>query len=85
MFPHVSPVVFKIHWQVCLEHAAQCAALIDALRGADYGLIFTGWVVRWHRLKHPRDIGAAQVEAFLSMLVVAYSARCRKIYCSLYF
>jgi integron integrase len=26
------------------------------------------WFVRWHDLRHPRDMGAAEVEAFLAML-----------------
>jgi site-specific recombinase XerD len=33
--------------------------------------LYLYWVrlfIRWHGLKHPRDMGAAEVEAFLSML-----------------
>jgi integron integrase len=33
--------------------------------------VYLYWVrffIRWHRLKHPRDMGAPEVEAFLSML-----------------
>ncbi len=26
--------------------------------------------IRWHKLKHPRDMGSAEVEAFLSMLAI---------------
>lgn len=31
-------------------------------------LYWIRFFIRWHRLKHPRDMGAAEVEAFLSML-----------------
>jgi integron integrase len=33
--------------------------------------VYLYWVrffIRWHQMKHPRDMGAAEVEAFLSML-----------------
>src|SRR5687768_8490158 len=33
--------------------------------------VYLYWVrffIRWHQLKHPRDMGAPEVEAFLSML-----------------
>jgi hypothetical protein len=31
-------------------------------------LYWIRWFIRWHGLRHPREMGAAEVEAFLSML-----------------
>jgi integron integrase len=33
-------------------------------------LYWVRFFIRWHGLRHPRDMGAAEVEAFLSMLAV---------------
>jgi integron integrase len=34
-------------------------------------LYWVRFFIRWHQLKHPRDMGAAEVEAFLTMLATA--------------
>jgi integron integrase len=39
-----------------------------SLRTEETYVYWVRWFVRWHRLKHPKDMGKPQVEAFLSML-----------------
>jgi integron integrase len=39
-----------------------------SLRTEKAYLYWIRWFIRWNGLRHPRDMGAAQVEAFLSML-----------------
>jgi integron integrase len=39
-----------------------------SLRTEDAYVYWARFYVRWHGLKHPRDMGAAQVQAFLTML-----------------
>lgn len=39
-----------------------------SLRTEKAYLYWIRWFIRWHGLRHPRDMGVAEVEAFLSML-----------------
>src|ERR1700709_73511 len=39
-----------------------------SLRTEDAYVYWARFFIRWHGLKHPRDMGAPEVEAFLTML-----------------
>jgi integron integrase len=42
--------------------------LHDSLRTEEAYVYWVRFFVRWHAMKHPRDMGAAEVQAFLTML-----------------
>lgn len=46
----------------------QARYLHYSLRTESAYVYWIRWFVRWHDMKHPREMGAAEVEAFLSML-----------------